>query len=217
MLVSSVTVALLIGVAPMPLPPLWAVAAGLVAFCSLSLAHVLLGHRRIRFGDRVRWSSSALGEIFSGSDHDDVAPRHWVGTVAAVVSLNLAIALRGISDRWTHGLAPMTSEGRLVTMMFAITIIAGGLITLRTTTAPQLANSHLVARRTEERTARQSAIGAAAVVGVIGLLAGILPGNVDAVDQGPGQVEQVSDENPARVENLKGFGSLGDVQGGIGD
>ena len=186
----------------MPLPPLWAVVAGLVAFVSLSSSHVLLGHRRIRFGDRVRWSSSSLGEIFSGADRVDVAPRYWVGTVAAVVSLNLAIALRGISDRWTHGLTPMTSEGRLVTMMFAIAIIAGGLVTLRTTTAPQLANSHLVARRTEERTARQSAIGAAAVVGVIGLLAGVLPGNLGVVDPRPAQVEQVSDPSPIQIEQV---------------
>jgi len=201
-LVVSMTVALLIGVAPMPLPPLWAALAGVAAFASLSLSHVLLGYRRIGFGDRVRWSSASLGEIFSGTDHDDVAPRHWVGTVAAVVSLNLAIALRGISDRWTHGLTPMTAEGRLVTMLFAITIIAGGLVTLRTTTAPQLANSHLVARRTEERTARQSAIGAAAVVGVIGLLAGILPGNFSVTDQIPSQVQQVSDQSPAEVQLL---------------
>ncbi len=201
-LVISTTAALLLGVAPMPIPPLWAAVTGLVAFVSLSLSHVLLGNRRIRFGDRVRWSSAALGEIFSGADQDDVAPRHWVGTVAAVVSLNLAVALRGISDRWTHGLTAMTSEGRLVTMMFAITIIAGGLVTLRTTTAPQLANSHLVARRTEERTARQSAIGAAAVVGLIGLLAGILPGNLGVVDPTPSQVEQVSDPSPSRVEQV---------------
>lgn len=199
--VVSLTLALLLGVAPMALPPTWAIACGMGSMALLSGAHILLGQGRIRVGDRVRWSSSALGEFCAGTDRDGIAPRRWVGTVAAVVALNLAIALRGTSDRWTHGFAPMTSDGRHVTMLLAIIVVIGGLYTLRTTTAPQIENAHLVSRRIEERTARRSAIGAAVSIGLIGLLAGILPGDVDATDE-PARIEQISNRDSVRVEGI---------------
>lgn len=198
-MVLSLVLALAIGVAPMPMPPIWAATSGLAAIVSMSCAHVLLGGGRIRFGDRVRWSSAALGEVFSRADRDGVAPRRWVGTVAAAVVLNLAIALRGMSDRWTHGLAPMDTDDRQITMVLAIIVVAGSLYTLRTTAAPQLANSHLVSRRTEEQTARQLAVGGAVLIGTVGLLAGVLPGDVDATDD-PARVEQISDRDPGDVE-----------------
>ncbi len=198
-LVVSLAAGLLLGVAPMSVPPHWAIAFGVIGFLTLSVSHVLLSGGRIRVGDRIRWSSAALGEVCAGTDPDGVAPRRWVGTVAAVVSLNLAIALRGMSDRWTHGLAPMSADGRQTAMLLAILTVIGGLYTLRTTTAPELANAHLVSRRTEERTARQSAVGAAVVVGLIGLLAGILPGNVDATDNDPVRIEQISHRDADRV------------------
>jgi hypothetical protein len=197
--VVSLAIALVIGVAPIPMPPIWATSSGLAAIVLMSCSHVLLSGGRIRFGDRVRWSSAALGEVFAGADRDGVAPRRWVGTVAAAVVLNLAIALRGMSDRWTHGLAPMHTDDRQITMLIAITVVAGSLYTLRTTAAPQLANSHLESRRTEEQTARQLAVGGALLIGMIGLLAGILPGGVDAADD-PTGVEQISDRDPAGVE-----------------
>ena len=46
-------------------------------------------------------------------------------------------------------------------------------------------------RGVEERTARQSVLGATVCVGLIGLLAGILPGSVDPADDDPGGVEHV--------------------------
>ena len=73
--------------------------------------------------------------------------------------LNLAVALRGMSDRWTHGLPPMADDDRVMAMVFAMTIALGSFYTLITTPAPKLDNDHLVARRLEERTARQSALG----------------------------------------------------------
>jgi len=198
-LVVTMTLALVIGVAPIPLPPPWAIAFGIAAMALMSCTHVLLSGGRIRFGDRVRWSSAALGEICSGADREGVAPRRWVGTVAVVVVLNLSVALRGMSDRWTHGLAPMDADDRLMTMAIAIMVVIGSLYTLRTTAVPQLANAHLVSRHTEERTARQSAIGGAVLIGLIGLLAGVLPGNVDAADDDPARIEQISDVDPGGI------------------
>jgi len=200
--VVSLSLALVIGVAPIPMPPLWAIMFGLAAIVSLSCAHVLLSGGRVRFGDRIRWSSAALGEVCSRADRVGLAPRRWVGTVASVVVLNLAIALRGMSDRWTHGLAPMGSDDRHITMWIAIAVVFGSLYTLRTTAAPELTNSHLVSRRTDERTARRSAIGGALLIGLVGLLAGILPGNVDAADDDPAGVVQISNRDPAGSEQL---------------
>jgi hypothetical protein len=188
----------------MPLPPVWAIIAGVGALALMSLSHVLLGGGRIQFGDRVRWSSSALGEVCLGADRDGVAPRRWVGTVAAVVVLNLAIALRGMSDRWTHGLTPMSTDGRQVTMLLAIAVVAGGLFTLRRTAMPVLENSHLVPRRAEERTARESALGGAVAIGMIGLMAGILPGNFDANADDPVPVEQIFDRDAVAVVSDEG-------------
>ncbi len=196
------TIALLLGVAPFPVPPVWAVAALLVAAASMSVAHSALSGGRIRFGDRTRWSNSALGEVLSPADHDDLAPRRWVGTVGIIVVINLAVALRGMSDRWTHGLPPMDAADRFVTMMAAVVLVVGAVYTLRTVTSPQLPNAHLVSRRLEERTARQSALGGAVCIGVIGLIAGVLPGGVDATDGDPARIEQISDDElePARLD-----------------
>ena len=43
-------------------------------------------------------------------------PIRWVTTMATMVALNLAVALRGLSDRWTHGLGPMAHDARVVAM-----------------------------------------------------------------------------------------------------
>lgn len=190
---------LLLGVAPFPMPPSWALASAALGVVAMSLAHVVLSAGRIRVGDRTRWSIASLGEVFSAADRDDLAPRRWVGTVAVVVVTNLAVALRGMSDRWTHGLPPMSSDDRLVGMALATALIVAALYTLRTMPAPQLPNAHLVSRRLEERTARQSAVGGAVCVGLIGLLAGVLPGGVDAADRDPVRIERVSDD---RVESV---------------
>lgn len=190
-LVTALVVALLLGVAPMPVPPVWALISVAVGTFGIALSHVVGSDGAIRLGDRTRWSSAALGEVFSPADRVDVAPRRWVGTVATIVVLNLAVALRGMSDRWTHGLPAMTDDERMVAMSWAILLVVGGLYALRTIPTPNLDNAHLVSRRMEERTARQSALGAAVCVGVIGLLAGVLPGSVDAADRDPVRVEPV--------------------------
>ena len=201
-LVVVLTAGLLLGVAPSPMPPWWAIGAIGLGSVLLASAHVVASGREIHLGDRTRWSFASLGEVVSPADRDDVAPRRWVGTVAAIVVLNLAIALRGMSDRWTHGLPAMTDDERIVAMTWASLLVVGGLYALRTIPTPQLGNSQTVARRLEERTARQSALGAAVCVGLIGLLAGILPGGVDA-----------GSEDPVRIEPLTQI----DAGGGIDD
>lgn len=193
LLVVTLTVALLLGDAPMSAPPLYALAALAVGTAGISVGHVVLGDGRIRFGDRTRWSYSSIGEILVSRDLDGVAPRRWVGTVATVAVVSLAVGLRGMSDRWTHGLAPMNDEARTVTMLLAIVTVVGALFTLRTIQAPAITDDHLRSRRLEERTARQSALGATVLVGLVGLLAGVLPGGVDAADRDPVRVEQTVD------------------------
>jgi len=188
-LVATLSLALLLGVSPAPVPPVWALAAVVAGTGFLAAAHVVASDGRIRFGDRTRWSFASVGEVLAPVDRADVAPRRWVGTVAAVVVLNIAIALRGMSDRWTHGLPAMTDDERLVTMVWAALVVIGGLYTLRTIPTPKLGNEGVVARRLEERTARQSALGAAVCIGLVGLLAGILPGSIDAGADDPLRVE----------------------------
>ena len=191
LLVVVLTLALLVGVAPVAVPPIAVLAALATGVSAMSVAHVCLGRGNIRFGDRIRWSYAALGEVVAERDQA-FAPRRWIGAVAAVVVVNLAIALRGMSDRWTHGLAPMSDGERVTTMLFALSVVLGALYTLATTPAPEA--SHAASRRLEERTARRSALLGAVCVGVVGLVAGVLPGSVDAADDDPVRVEHVTED-----------------------
>lgn len=200
-LVATLTLALLLGVAPLDVPPWWALGSLAAGTALIASTHVVASEGRIRFGDRTRWSYATLGEVFSSKDQADQAPRRWVGTVGTIVVLNLAIALRGMSDRWTHGLPAMTDDERLLAMVWAGVLVLGGLYTLRTIPTPKLGNSHLVARRLEERTARLSALGAAVCLGLIGLLAGVLPGSVD-----PGTNDPARIETPPQIEAGGGIG-----------
>lgn len=186
-----VAAALLLGVAPLPSPSGAALGAFAIGVAGVSAAHRVLSGGRIRTGDRVRWTFSSLGEVIGREDLAGVAPRRWVGTVATIVGLNVAVALRGMSDRWTHGLRPMGDDQRMVAMLAALGLVLGALYTLATIDAPTLDNAHLAPRRLEERTARQSVLGAAVCIGLVGLLAGILPGSVDPADDDPVRIEDV--------------------------
>lgn len=198
-LVATVAVALLVGISPMPVPPVWALVPLAIGALLASTSHVVLGDGRIRVGDRLRWSYSSIGEVVGAADLDGVAPRRWVGTMASIVVVNLAIALRGTSDRWTHGLDPMTADERLVTMSLGIGLVAGALFTMRTVRAPVL-DTERWSRRLEERTARQSALGATVVLGLVGLIAGILPGGVDPADHDTVRVVQLVDDETGTVD-----------------
>lgn len=198
-----VALALLTGVTPFPVPPVWALAMLTIGLAAMSLSHSLLSGGAIVPGDRVRWSYASMGEVCSHrGDDESMAPRRWVGVVGAAVALCLAIALRGISDRWTHGLPAMSIEDRAVLMTLAIVLVVGALTTLGTMSEPQIRDAHLVARRLEERTARQTVLAGAVCVGVIGFLAGVLPGHVDAADRDVPGVEQITDRDAMGADGL---------------
>jgi hypothetical protein len=199
LLVVAISFGLVLGVAPMRMPPRWALVAVVAGAVLVASSHVVLGGGRIRFGDRTRWSYSSIGEVVGTVDLDGLAPRRWVGTMASIVVVNLAIALRGTSDRWTHGLAPMADDERIVTMLLAVVVVTGALFTMRTTQPPVLDEARW-SRRLEERTARQSALGATVVLGLVGLLAGVLPGSIDTADDDPVRVEQLVDDQTGSVE-----------------
>jgi hypothetical protein len=199
LLVVIATLGLLVGTSPVPVPTVPALVVLAIGVAGLSSATIVLCSGRIGVGDRLRWSYSSLGEILVRHEVDGVAPRRWVGAVGTIVVLNLAVALRGMSDRWTHGLPPMADDERLMAMVFAMALALGSFYTLVTTAAPKLDNDHLVARRLEERTARQSALGGAMCVGLIGLLAGVLPGSVDPADDDSARIEQVPEHESGTV------------------
>ena len=197
-IVVALAIGLVVGVAPMQTPPPWALVMVCAAVAANASSHVALGEGRIRLGDRIRWSYSSVGEVVGARDVDGLAPRKWVGTIASIVVVNLAIALRGTSDRWTHGLAPMDDDARVVAMSFAIVLVAGALFTMGTVQAPDL-DAERWSRRLEERAARRSALGATVVLGLVGLFAGVLPGGVDAADDDTVRVEQLVDDQARTV------------------
>lgn len=174
-MVVAVTVGLLLGISPFGPPPWWALVALGVGFVGIGTAHVVLGRGRIRFGDRTRWTFGAIGEVVGRSDVDGLAPRRWVGAIAAAVTVSVAVGLRGMSDRWTRGLPVMDDDDRIVLLAIGAVLILGALYTLATSPRPTQIDAHLVARHLEERTARQTVLAVAVVLGTVGLIAGLLP------------------------------------------
>lgn len=198
-LVLALILGLLLGQAPLPVPPLVPLVAEAIGLVATSVGLVVVSRGRLRLGDRTRWSYSSIGEVLAAEDLEGFAPRRWVGAVATVAVMSVAIGLRGMSDRWTHGLAPMGDDERVLTMLLAISAVGGALFTLRTIQSPVVADTTNRSRRLEERTARQSAIGATVLVGLIGLLAGVFPGGVDAADDHPVGVEHTVESEGVSV------------------
>lgn len=168
----AIGIGLLLGATPFGVPPWWALLSVLAASCGFGLSHVLLGRGRLRFGDRTRWSFGAIGEVIERADPLSHAPRRWRGALAVAVGLSLAVALRGVSDRWTHGLEPMGHDDRVVAMCAATLLVLGALYTLQTSTRPDTGQLPVIVRHLDERTARQSLLAVAVCVGAIGLIAG---------------------------------------------
>ncbi len=171
-LVLAIGLGLLLGATPFGVPPWWALAAVFGAAAGFGGAHVLLGRGRLRLGDRIRWSFGAIGEVIERTDPDGHAPRRWRGTLAVTVGLSLAVALRGASDRWTHGLAPMGHDDRIVAMAVATLLVLGALYTLQTSERPDTGQLPVIVRHLDERTVRQFLLTVAVCVGAIGLVAG---------------------------------------------
>ena len=97
--------------------------------------------------------------------------------MATIVVLNMAVALRGVSDRWTHGLDEMPRDARIAAMLVAFVLVATGLAALRRLPAPELglfgANGRL-----DEPTTRRFALGATGAFALVGLVLGSLPAGV---------------------------------------
>jgi hypothetical protein len=202
---------MLLGVAPLDRPALWLLAAGVAGLVLTSMGSTLLAGSTIRPGDRLRWSFVSIGLAVGPDERPEAMPVRWAGVTGSIVVLNLAVALRGLSDRWTHGLPLMADSDRSVAMSAAMLMIIGGLATLRHLAPPEPGRCHM-SRRLEERSARRSALGATAIAGIVGLVAGILPGSVDAADRQPidreqrPQVQIVVDEvDPDAPEVGNGF------------
>jgi hypothetical protein len=209
-LVVGLALSMLLGVAPLDEPAPWLLGVGGAALVLTSVGSMLLSGGAIRPGDRLRWSFASIGLTVGPTERPDAMPARWAGVTGSIVVLNLAVALRGVSDRWTHGLPPMADADRVVAMSAALLLIVGALATLRHLAPPEPGRGH-TSRRLEERSARQSALGATAIAGLLGLFAGILPGSVDAADRQPIDREQrpqvqvvvtvaVSEVNPDAAE-----------------
>ena len=181
-MIAGLALSLLLGVAPLERPSPWLLGAGAAGLVFTSVGSMLLSGGLIRPGDRLRWSFASIGLTVGPTEHSDAMPVRWAGVMGSIVVLNLAVTLRGLSDRWTHGLAPMATADRVTAMSAALLLVVGGLATLRHLGPPEPGSCQM-SRRLEERSARQTALGATAIAGLLGLFAGILPGSVDAADQ----------------------------------
>jgi hypothetical protein len=195
-MVLTVAAALLLGAAPIDRPPPALLAVLAVAAAGTSVAVWLLSGRTVRPGDRLVWSYASIGTSLSRGG--DVVSAQWAGVVGSIIAVNIAISLRGVSDRWTHGLAVMTPASRVTTMVTGLVLVAGGFACL-SVLSPPAQTPETAPRRLEERSARRTALGATLAVAIVGLVAGVLTGTVEAeggVDAGVGD----GTETPAERE-----------------
>ncbi len=170
--VAVVVIVLLSGRVPFDVPPVWAAVALGAAFLVLPLGLGVLSGWRLRPGDRFFWSLATIGAGLGRTSSASVVPARWTAAMATVVVLNLAVALRGVSDRWTHGLDAMSRDARLAAMVVALTVAAGALTTLRTLPHPDVGLFGATGRL-DEVTTRRWALGATGAVAVLGLVLGV--------------------------------------------
>lgn len=168
------TVVLFTGRAPFDLPPAGALVVLGAGLAAISVGHWLLSGGRLRPGSRLIWSMASVGAGFGTGVSRTALPIRWVATMAAIVVLNLAISLRGMSDRWTHGLGAMPHDARVVAMSVAFGFVATGLLALRTLPQPEL-DFYGATRRLEEASARRWALGATVGIALLGFAAGVAP------------------------------------------
>ena len=213
-LVVAIVVGLLVGVAPYDVPPAVALAAGGIALASTSVGTWLVSGRAIRPGDRWSWSCGAIGLVGGSRDLPGAVPLRRAGVVGAVVALELTVGLRGLSDRWTHGLTPMERGERAATMIVALVLALGALVAARRLPTAVPGAPAPGTRRFEERSARQTALGASAAVAIFGLVAGILPGSLDAADGRPADrgEQRARNRSAVAVEVEPGAAEVGDAE-----
>lgn len=177
--VAVVVAVLLSGRAPFEVPPTSVVVMLLASQVLLTSGHFLLSDGLIRPGARLRWSMASIGAGFGDGTSRTGLPIRWTATLATIVSLNIAVSLRGVSDRWTHGLGAMPHDQRVTVMLGAAWLVVWGFAALRTLPQPQL-GYYGATRRLEEPSTRRLALGATLTVAAVGMIAGVLPGPVPA-------------------------------------
>ena len=177
--VGLLVVVLLTGRFPFDLPDWPILAAPAVAVASFSVGHWLLSGGVLRPGTRLRWSMASVGAGLGDGTSRTGLPIRWTATLATMVVLNLAVALRGVSDRWTHGLGPMSHDQRVVAMLVSWWLVLAGFAALRILAQPSL-GFYGATRRLEETSTRRLALGATLTVALVGFVAGVLPGGLPA-------------------------------------
>ncbi len=170
---------LLSGRFPIDLPRWTMVAALVVAQVLFSMSHWMLSGGVLRPGLRLRWSMASVGAGLGDGTSRTGLPIRWTATLATMVVLNLAVALRGVSDRWTHGLGPMPHDERVVAMVVSWWLVLVGFAALRVLAKPSL-GFYGATRRLEETSTRRLALGATLSVALVGFVAGVIPGGLPA-------------------------------------
>ena len=179
MFVALLVVVLLTGRFPFELPGWTMLAAPVVAVVSFSVSHWMLSGGALRPGVRLRWSMASVGAGLGDGTSRSGLPIRWTATLATMIVLNLAVALRGLSDRWTHGLGAMPHHERVVAMLVSWWLVLVGFAALRILAKPSL-GFYGATRRLEETSTRRLALGTTLAVALVGFAAGVLPGGLPA-------------------------------------
>ena len=180
--VIALVAVLFTGVAPFEQPPtnrLVMLGAGIAL---LSIGHWFLSGGHVRPTSRSIWSMASIGAGLGDGVSRSGLPIRWAMTMATLVVLNISVALRGISDRWTHGLAGMDDTARVAAMSVAVGLVITGGLAMRTMPRPELGH-YGATRRLEESSVRRLALGLTLLVAAIGFIAGLAP--VDTLISAP--------------------------------
>jgi hypothetical protein len=177
--VGVLVVVLFTGIAPFEMPPTSRVIMLVAGIALLSIGHWLLSGGHVRPAARLIWSMASIGAGLGDGISRSGLPIRWAMTMATLIVLNISIALRGISDRWTHGLGPMNDEARVVAMSIAFGLVATGGIAMRHMPQPDL-DHYGATRRLEEASVRHLAIGLTLLVATVGFIAGLTPADTFA-------------------------------------
>ena len=177
--VSLLVAVLLTGRVPFDMPPISTLMALIGAQLLFAVGHWMLSGGALRPGVRLRWSMASIGAGLGDGSSRSGLPIRWTATMGTMIVLNLAVALRGVSDRWTHGLGPMAHDERVAAMVVAWWLVFVGFAALRTLTQPSLGFSGATPRL-EENSTRRLAMGTTLAVSMFGFVAGVLPGGLPA-------------------------------------
>jgi len=160
--------------------PAWSTLSLIVgAQLLFTVGHWLLSGGALRPGARLRWSMASIGAGLGDGSSRSGLPIRWTATMGTMIVLNLAVALRGVSDRWTHGLGPMPHDERVAAMVVAWWLVIVGFAALRILVQPSL-GFYGATRRLEENSTRRLALGTTLAVSMVGFVAGALPSGLPA-------------------------------------